>query len=70
MKHVASQQQTTGEAIYVDDTPRIQNELLAAFFYTTKAKAKIASIDYKEALALPGVEAIFTAKDIPSEFSW
>lgn len=60
-------QQTSGEAKYINDMPRIDGELWAAFTVATKVNAKVASIDAKEALATPGVRFFFGAKDIPGK---
>lgn len=63
--HVSSYQQATGEAIYCDDIPHSDNELFLAFVLSSKAHAKIISIDASAALAVPGVERFFSDKDIP-----
>ncbi|RXG71941.1 Xanthine dehydrogenase/oxidase [Armadillidium vulgare] len=63
--HLSSLKQTSGEAEYVDDIPRFENELYAGLVMSTRAKAKIIKIDESEALAVEGVEAFVSAKDIP-----
>uniref|UniRef100_A0A336MDC5 Xanthine dehydrogenase n=1 Tax=Culicoides sonorensis TaxID=179676 RepID=A0A336MDC5_CULSO len=62
--HVSAFKQVTGEAIYLDDIPRMENELYVGFVLSTKAHAKIINVDPSEALKQPGVEAFFSAKDI------
>lgn len=62
--HASALKQATGEAIYCDDIPRMENELYLALVLSTKAHAKILSIDASEALAMPGVHAFFSSKDI------
>ncbi|XP_065173530.1 xanthine dehydrogenase-like [Atheta coriaria] len=62
--HRSALKQATGEAIYTDDIPHIENELYMAFVYTTKAHAMIKSIDPKTALAHDGVIGFISAKDI------
>ncbi|XP_051780208.1 xanthine dehydrogenase/oxidase isoform X1 [Erpetoichthys calabaricus] len=62
--HLSALKQATGEAIYCDDMPRFQNELYLALVTSTKAHAKILSIDTTEALKLPGVVCFVSAKDI------
>ncbi|XP_065371332.1 xanthine dehydrogenase [Calliphora vicina] len=62
--HASALKQATGEAIYCDDMPRMENELYLALVLSTKAHAKILSIDASEALAMPGVHAFFSSKDI------
>ncbi|KAF2368635.1 Aldehyde oxidase/xanthine dehydrogenase molybdopterin binding [Trinorchestia longiramus] len=65
--HASARQQVTGEATYVDDVPQYSNELFGAFVLSTQAKAQIVSLDAEEALALPGVHAVVSAKDLPGE---
>ena len=56
---------STGEAVYCDDLPVRHNELFLAFVLSTKAHARILSIDGSEALAMAGVRGIVTAADVP-----
>ncbi|RXG72356.1 Xanthine dehydrogenase/oxidase, partial [Armadillidium vulgare] len=62
--HVSALKQTTGEAAYIDDLPKFDNELHAAFVISTKVHAKILNIDPSNALKLEGVEGFFSAKDL------
>lgn len=64
--HVAALKQTTGEAQYTDDIPPQKNELYGCLVLSTKAHAKIISIDYSPALELPGVVRAVDHKDMPS----
>ena len=57
--------QCTGEAQYINDIPKFQKELHAAFVLGEKVHGRIASIDASEALKIPGVVAFYGAKDIP-----
>lgn len=57
--------QCTGEAKYVNDIPKMPNEVYAAFVVAKKVHGKIASIDASKALKIPGVVAFYSAKDIP-----
>lgn len=63
--HASAYKQVTGEAIYCDDIPHIEGELYLALVLSTKAHAKILRIDAREALKVDGVEAFFSADDIP-----
>uniref|UniRef100_A0A6A7FS67 xanthine dehydrogenase n=1 Tax=Hirondellea gigas TaxID=1518452 RepID=A0A6A7FS67_9CRUS len=65
--HVSCLQQVTGEAVYIDDLPRYEDELFGTLVVSTKAKAKIVSIDATEALALQGVHRFVTAQDLPGD---
>lgn len=62
--HASAFKQTTGEAIYLDDMPKWENELYLALVLSTKAHAKILSIDPSEALKIPGVHRFFSANDL------
>lgn len=52
-----------GESEFVDDRPIMNNELFCDVFFSTRAHALIKSIDFTEALKMPGVVAIFTGHD-------
>lgn len=62
---VESATQISGEAVYLDDIPTLPGELHGAFVQTKYAKAKLKSTDASPALAVPGVVAYITARDIP-----
>ncbi|XP_075036208.1 aldehyde oxidase 1-like [Mixophyes fleayi] len=63
--HQSGIKQATGEAIYVDDMPPVDQELFMAFATSTNAHAKILSIDASDALKVPGVVDVIRAKDVP-----
>ncbi|XP_068222819.1 xanthine dehydrogenase/oxidase [Palaemon carinicauda] len=65
MTHTSALKQATGEAVYVDDMPRFENELYAGLVLSTHAHAKI-TIDESSALTLDGVERFICARDMPS----
>ncbi|XP_025837346.1 xanthine dehydrogenase-like isoform X1 [Agrilus planipennis] len=65
--HFTAFQQATGEAVYCDDLPHFSNQLYMGIVWSTKAHAKIKSIDPKPALEMEGVQAFYCAKDIPKE---
>ncbi|XP_050079113.1 uncharacterized protein LOC126565956 [Anopheles maculipalpis] len=60
-------QQTAGEAVYVNDLPSRPDELHATFVLATVARRQILSLDPSAALAVPGVVAFYSAKDIPGQ---
>lgn len=62
--HLSAFKQTTGEAVYCDDMPKWENELYLALVLSTKAHAKILSINPNDALKLPGVHRFFCAEDL------
>ena len=53
--HLAALKQACGEARYTDDIPPLRDELHGCFVLSTKAHAKIKSIDYSAALDMKGV---------------
>ncbi len=57
---------TLGDRGYVDDI-RVDGMLHAALHLTSHARADIVAIDATAALAAPGVQAVYTAADIPGE---
>lgn len=67
IQHMSAFKQVTGEAIYCDDMPAAEGELYLAFVLSTKAHAKLLSVDPAKALAEPGVIAFFSAKDLKKE---
>ncbi|KAK1254243.1 hypothetical protein MKX08_008238 [Trichoderma sp. CBMAI-0020] len=64
--HLAALKQTTGEAQYTDDIPPLRNELHGCWVLSTRAHAKILSIDYSTALDMPGVVDYVDRQDVPS----
>ncbi|KAG0345404.1 hypothetical protein BG004_003729 [Podila humilis] len=68
--HVAAMKQVTGEALYTDDMPTLHNELYGAMVLSSRAHAKIVSIDTSAALAHPGVKAYYGHKDVPGNNIW
>ena len=67
MKNIDAKGHVTGHSQYVDDIPIIKGTLFAAVFASPVAHGTIESVDYCEALALPGVVHILTYQDIPGK---
>nr|XP_020447838.1 aldehyde oxidase [Monopterus albus] len=65
--HRSAISQATGEAVYCDDIPRTEGELFLALVTSSRAHAKITSLDVSGALQLPGVVDVIRAKDIPGK---
>ncbi|KAM6080395.1 LOW QUALITY PROTEIN: aldehyde oxidase 2-like [Theristicus caerulescens] len=57
----------TGEAVSIDDIRPVDGELSLAVVTSIKAHAKIIPIDASEALQVPGVVDVVTARDVPGE---
>jgi xanthine dehydrogenase/oxidase len=64
--HVAALKQCTGEAQYTDDIPAQKNELYGCLVLSTKARAKIISVDYSPAMDLPGIVEWIDHTDMPT----
>uniref|UniRef100_A0A8C4VBM8 Aldehyde oxidase 1 n=1 Tax=Falco tinnunculus TaxID=100819 RepID=A0A8C4VBM8_FALTI len=64
--HQSGIKHATGEAVYIDDLPSVDGELSLAVVTSSRAHAKIVSIDTSEALNRPGVFDIITAHDVPA----
>jgi xanthine dehydrogenase large subunit len=54
----------TGESEYVDDRPMQAGELFVGCYFSKLARAEIRSINGQDALKIPGVECVITAKDV------
>lgn len=67
MKNIDSYTHVRGESVYLDDIPLQAGTLFAAVYDSPIAHGKIKSLDTSEAMTMPGVVKIFTAKDIPGE---
>ncbi|XP_062980216.1 xanthine dehydrogenase/oxidase-like [Elgaria multicarinata webbii] len=65
LMHLSAAKQASGEAVYCDDIPRYENELYLTLVTSTKAHAKIVSIDTTEAQKVPGFVCFVSAKDVP-----
>ncbi|XP_068009824.1 xanthine dehydrogenase/oxidase isoform X3 [Melanerpes formicivorus] len=63
--HVSAAKQACGEAVYCDDIPHYENELYLTLVTSTKAHAKILSVDASEAQSVPGFVCFVSAKDVP-----
>jgi xanthine dehydrogenase/oxidase len=69
--HVAALKQCTGEAQYTDDIPVQKNELYGCMVLSTKAHARLLSVDPSPALDLPGVVDWVDHRDLASpEANW
>nr|DAA64423.1 TPA_inf: aldehyde oxidase 1 [Otolemur garnettii] len=62
--HLSGMKHATGEAIYCDDMPAMDRELFLTFVTSSRAHAKIVSIDLSEAFNLPGVVDILTEEHL------
>ena len=69
--HLAALKQCTGEAQYTDDIPVQKNELYGHLVLSSKAHAKILSVDTSPAMNLPGIFEWVDHHDLPNpEANW
>jgi xanthine dehydrogenase large subunit len=54
----------TGGSVYIDDIQPVRGELIVDFYWSRVSHARVISIDLNDARAVPGVVALFTAKDL------
>lgn len=64
LPHLSAEKQVTGEAIYVDDMPKYAGELYGALVLSTRAHARLISVDATAALSMAGVHGFYSSKDI------
>ncbi|HWW24444.1 MAG TPA: xanthine dehydrogenase molybdopterin binding subunit, partial [Caulobacter sp.] len=67
LPHDSALRHVSGTAIYVDDIPEPPGMLHVHLGMSTRAHARIVSMDLSAVRASPGVVAVLTAKDIPGE---
>ena len=56
IKHAAADKQVSGAAVYIDDLPRLDGELYLGLVVSSRAHAKLLSVDPSPALAMDSVE--------------
>ena len=67
VKHRAADKQVAGTAVYTDDLPRIETELYLGLVLSSKAHAKILSVDVTAAMEVEGVVDWVDHKSISKE---
>lgn len=65
--HLSALKQCTGEAEYLDDMPKLDRELFGGLVMSSKAHAKLLSVDWEPALAMPGVVGYIDKHSIPAD---
>ncbi|KAF8211716.1 xanthine dehydrogenase [Mycena galopus ATCC 62051] len=65
--HLSGLLQATGAAVYVDDMPKVGNEVYGALVLSTRAHAKIISVNAANALEMEGVVSWVSHVDLPNE---
>lgn len=64
LPHDNAHTHVTGESEYVDDRPKMHNELFVDVFYSSRAHATIKNLDFSEVLKFPKVLAVLTGHDV------
>ena len=63
--HESAHKHVSGEAMYIDDKPTLQNQLHAAVGQSTCAHGNITRLDLSAVKAAEGVVAVITVDDVP-----
>ena len=63
--HESAHLHVSGEALFSDDIGELSGTLYAALYASEQAHARIVSMDLSAVLQAKGVQAVFTAEDIP-----
>ena len=63
--HESAVGHVTGDAPYIDDLPRRNDELIVGFVGSPVACGRLQSVDVSRAKAVPGVVAVYGCDDIP-----
>ncbi|KAL3836928.1 hypothetical protein ACJMK2_022334 [Sinanodonta woodiana] len=67
---VSSQGMVSGEAIYIDDMPKFENELIIGLVTSSRCHATITDVDVSRALQMPGVRGFIDHRDVPGDNHW
>jgi xanthine dehydrogenase large subunit len=67
MNNIDSVGHVTGKSVYLDDIPVLKGTLYAVVYCSPVARGRIVHSDFSQALALNGIERIFSCKDIPGK---
>jgi xanthine dehydrogenase large subunit len=63
--HDSAATHVSGESVFLDDLPPLVGELLVGIIPSPLAHGRLKKLDLSAALAVPGVVAVLTSKDIP-----
>jgi xanthine dehydrogenase large subunit len=63
--HDSAHLHVAGKSEYVDDRAPLPGEVVVEVVWSAEPRARILGIDFREALKIPGVRGVFTAKDFP-----
>lgn len=64
IEHDSARKHVTGQAVYVDDMPEPRNLLHVQLGLSSRAHARIKSLDLNAVMSAPGVVHVFTAADV------
>ena len=68
--HESAHLHVTGQALYIDDLPELENTLHLAVGFSKCAKGRITHFNLDAVRQAAGVHAVFTAQDITAENNW
>lgn len=63
--HDSAHLHVQGLSEFIDDRPRLANEVMLGLYFSERAHARILKVDTREVLSLPGMIAIYSAADFP-----
>ncbi|KAK3612166.1 hypothetical protein CHS0354_016551 [Potamilus streckersoni] len=67
---VSSQGIVSGEAVFIDDMPKFENELFLSLVTSSSCHATITDVDVSKALQMPGVRGFIDHRDVPGDNLW
>lgn len=65
IRHDSAILHVTGESLFIDDRPKLLNEVLVGVMGAPVSSGRIKKIDFSEALKLEGIFGVYTACDFP-----
>ncbi|XP_053408870.1 xanthine dehydrogenase/oxidase-like isoform X2 [Mercenaria mercenaria] len=68
--NISSEAVVSGEAVFIDDMPKLAGELFLSLVMSRRAHAKILSVDPSAALKIDGVHGFIDHRDIPGKNLW
>ncbi len=65
--HESARAQVAGDATYIDDIAEVRGTLFAAPILSAVAHGRLKGVDTRAALAMPGVQGVVLAEDVPGD---
>ncbi len=67
--HDSARTHVSGKSVFVDDRARLKNEVLVGVLGAPVSAGNVLSIEYSEALKVPGVLGVYTGADFHHNFT-